>query len=334
MNPERLRQAPNISIVGSSSPVGKELRDTLESSGFPAGKISLIETEEYAGLLQEFAGEIKITQILREEVFADTDIAFFACSPEIINAYADSGSKFPDLTIDLTQTGRDGVLFLRGVSDNSLLRGPGYYVNPHPAAIALGRLLYRIQSAFRIDSASVTLLIPASERGSSAVDELQEQTVELLNFQTVESKVFGGQLAFNLLPEIETAKRLEGLVRHQLSTLLQSAVPPVALAAIQAPIFHSHGFSIFLKLKESVSSPQIATALRDGGSSVAVHEEDGLSPSPVTVVGSDVVHVARIVTDPALPGSCFLWAVTDNLRIAASNALQIAESLMFAPAPR
>jgi len=64
-----------------------------------------------------------------------------------------------------------------------------------------------------------------------------------------------------------------------------------------------------------------------------VHKEEGLSPSPVTVVGSDAVQIVRIVTNPELPSECFLWLVSDNLRIAASNALQIAESLMLTPAP-
>ena len=71
MNLERLRQAPNVAIVGSSSPVGKELKEIIESSAFPVGQLTLLETEEYAGLLQEFAGEIRITQIISPEAFAD-----------------------------------------------------------------------------------------------------------------------------------------------------------------------------------------------------------------------------------------------------------------------
>jgi aspartate-semialdehyde dehydrogenase len=331
VNPERLRQAPNIAIVGSSSPIGKELRETLDSAVFPVGRLSLVETEEYAGLLQEFAGEIRITQIISPETFQDIDIAFFACSPEIIGAYAASGSAFPDLTIDLTQTGREGILFLRGVSDASLLQGPGYYINPHPATIALGRVLARIRSAFHLESLSITILDPASERGLAGVNELQEQTVELLNFQPVESKMFGGQLAFNLLAEIETARRTETLVRQQLSKVLGEGLPPIGIAAIQAPVFHSHAFSVFLELKEKPTAEEIAASLREG-SGVTVHGEGGLSPSPVTVVGSDVVHVVRVASDPAQQGSCFLWVVSDNLRIAASNALQMAESLMLAPA--
>src|SRR5689334_11229666 len=102
MDPQRLRKAPNIAIVGSTSLLGKELREMLESRGLPIGHLALLETEEYAGLLQEFAGEIQITQVISPEVLADIDIAFFTCSPEIMRAYVGSGAKFPDLTLDLT----------------------------------------------------------------------------------------------------------------------------------------------------------------------------------------------------------------------------------------
>jgi aspartate-semialdehyde dehydrogenase len=331
VNPERLRHAPNIAIVGSSSPLGKELRDTLEGSDFPAGKIALLETEEYVGLLQEFAGEIQITQILSPEAFSDTDIAFFACSPDIMRAYASTGSPFPERTIDLTQTDRPGILFLNGVSDPALLRGAEYCLNPHPAAIALGRVLARILAVFPVESVAVTLLDPASERGAAGVDELQEQTVGLLNFQGVESKTFSGQLAFNLLAEIPTARRTEELIRRQLATVFGPGLPPIGVVAIQAPVFHSQAFSVFLKLKESPSLGQLADSLRGATNGVTVHAEDGLSPSPVTVVGSDAVHVVRLAVDSEVSGSCFLWIVADNLRLAASNALRIAESLMLAP---
>jgi len=332
VNPERLRKAPNISIVGSSSPLGKELRELIEGPEFPVGRLTLLETEEYAGLLQEFAGEIGITQIMSPESFEDTDIAFFACSPEIIKAYAATGAAFPELTIDLTQTGRAGTLFLGGVSDASQLKPQGYYVNPHPATIALGRVLGRVRNGSPIESVSVTVMEPASERGSTGIDELQEQTVGLLNFQPVEHKTFAGQLAFNVLADTRHSAPVESLVRHQLAALLGQSVPSVGIAAVQIPVFHSHAFSMFLQLKNDVSAEQLRSMLQVGGDGVIIHSEDGLTPSPVTVVGSDAVQVARIAADPVRPGAFFLWLIADNLRIAASNALQIAENLVFAPA--
>src|SRR6266571_1674953 len=212
MDAQRLRKSPNIAIVGSTSLLGKELQEMLEARGFPIGRLTLLETEEYAGLLQEFAGEIQITQVISPDAFQDIDIAFFTCSSEIMQSYVASGAKFPELTIDLTQTGQPGILFLHGISAAGMLKRKGYYINPHPAAIVLGRILSDLHNKFVVQSAAVTILQPASERGNGGVDELQEQTVNLLNFQQVENKVFGAQLAFNLLPEPATSAETESRI--------------------------------------------------------------------------------------------------------------------------
>src|SRR5437773_3184091 len=127
-----MRRPPNIAIVGSTSLLGKELQEMIESRGFPVGRLTLLETEEYAGLLQEFAGEIQITQVISPEAFDDIDIAFFTCSPEIMRAYVASGARFPDLTIDLTQAGLDGKVYLEGISNPRALKSHGYFANPHP----------------------------------------------------------------------------------------------------------------------------------------------------------------------------------------------------------
>src|SRR5438128_7096087 len=158
MNQDRLRKSPNIAIVRSTSLLGKELRQMLDDRGLPVGRLALLETEEYAGLLQEFAGDIQITQVISPKALADIDIAFFTCSPEIMQSYVASGAQFPELTIDLTQTGQTGILFLHGVSGAGVLRRKGYYVNPHPAAIVLSRVLLDLHNKFAIQSAATTVL--------------------------------------------------------------------------------------------------------------------------------------------------------------------------------
>ena len=332
MNPERLRRAPNIAIVGASSPLGKELKEVLENSAFPLGKLTQLETEEYAGLLQEFAGEIQITQILSPHVFADIDIAFFACSPEIIRSYAASGSPFPDLTVDLTQTRLDGILFMDGLSDPARLKDSRYIVTPHPAAIVIARTLSQLAKSFSVERASVTVILPASERGSTGVDELQEQTVALLNFQPFESRVFSGQLAFNLLSEAEAANQIEGRLRHQLRDLMPAPAPMPVIAAVQAPVFHSHTFSMFVTLAGRPAEEEVAHCLNESHGAIAVDSGTEGSSSPVTVVGSDAIRVGRLCADPAVAGNYFLWLVADNLRIAAHNAIRIAEAIILAPA--
>src|SRR5438552_14910220 len=236
MNQDRLRKSPNIVIVGSTSLLGKELRQMLDDRGLAVSRLALLETEEYARLLQEFAGAIRITQVISPQALDDIDIAFFTCSPEIMQSYLASGAPFPELTIDLTQTGQTGILFLHGISGAGVLRRKGYYVNPHPAAIVLGRVLSELHNKFAVQSAAVTVLEPASERGNAGVDELQEQTVNLLDFQKVENKIFRGQLAFNILPENENSSRTESQITQQLSNLLGETFPRPLLTVVQAPV--------------------------------------------------------------------------------------------------
>lgn len=325
MDPHRLRKAPNIAIVGSTSLLGKELREMLENRGLPMGRLALLETEEYAGLLQEFAGEIQITQVISPNAFDDIDIAFFTCGPVIMQAYVASGAKIPDLTIDLTQAGLDGTVYLHGISDPRVLRTERYFVNPHPAAIAIGRILAHVHGKFAIESAAVTILQPASERGNAGVDELQEQTVSLLNFQQVEHKVFSGQLAFNILPEAEASAATERRILNQLDSIFGNTFPKPALHAVQVPVFHSHAYAMFINVAnggelESHFAKNPAFTMHNSSESA----------SPVGVVGSDTIHIERVRSTAT--GSHALWAVADNLRIAASNAIQTAEQIMLAPA--
>ena len=328
MDPHRLRKSPNIAIVGSTSLLGKELREMLESRGFPMGRLDLLETEEYAGLLQEFAGEIQITQVISPAAFDDIDIAFFTCGPEIMQAYVASGARFPDLTIDLTQAGRDGTVYLHGISDQRLLRTQGYFVNPHPAAIVIGKILAHLHNTFAVESAAATILQPASERGTAGVDALQEQTISLLNFQEVEKKVFNGQLAFNILPEPEASAVTERRIIDQLDAIFGRTFPKPAIHVVQAPVFHSHAFSIFVNVL--ASREELTTHF--AASPIFAMDNLRGDPSPVSVVGSEKIHIDRLRSTAHTSTSHMLWAVADNLRIAASNAIQTAEHIMLAPA--
>jgi aspartate-semialdehyde dehydrogenase len=328
MNAQRLRKSPNIAIVGSTSLLGKELQEVIEASALPVGRLALLETEEYAGLLQEFAGEIQITQVISPSAFDDIDIAFFACSPEIMRAYIASGARFPDLTIDLTQAGNQGTVYLHGISDVRQLRPQGYFVNPHPAAIVIGRILSDLHNTFAVQSSTITLLEPASERGNAGVDELQEQTVSLLNFQQVEKKVFAGQLAFNILPEQEASAQTESRILDQLGVILGKTVPKPAITALQVPVFHSHSLAISVELLGKPSQEDLVRHLQGSGE-FSVGDSPG-GPSPVGVVGSAKIHLGRIRRAGDRLYSIF--AVADNLHIAAINAIQTAANLMLAAA--
>ncbi len=55
------------------------------------------------------------------------------------------------------------------------------------------------------------------------------------------------------------------------------------------------------------------------------------SPSQVEAAGSDDILVDSVTADPDHPTGLWIWAVADNLRLAAINAVEVAESLRQGP---
>jgi aspartate-semialdehyde dehydrogenase len=62
---------------------------------------------------------------------------------------------------------------------------------------------------------------------------------------------------------------------------------------------------------------------------VAAPDED--APSNVSVAGEGEIQIARIETDPSVANGVWIWGAVDNLRLAAVNAVQIAEELLEQP---
>ena len=93
-----------------------------------------------------------------------------------------------------------------GEGANPDLKTPAI-VPAHPAAVALALLLLRVKKVGAVVSAWATVLEPATEHGRAAMDELHQQTISLLSFQSTPKETYDAQVAFNLLPVLgEEAK--------------------------------------------------------------------------------------------------------------------------------
>jgi aspartate-semialdehyde dehydrogenase len=117
----------------------------------------------------------------------------------------------------------------------------------HPAASALGAFLMTLHQAFPIRAAVVQVLEPASERGRAGVQELHQQTMQLLSFQKLPEQVFGAQLCFNVLARLGEGapvklEVIEQRLEHHLASLLAGQVPFPSLRLLQAPVMHGSIF--------------------------------------------------------------------------------------------
>ena len=218
----------------------------------------------------------------------------------------------------------------RGHASHRAVPGTRLIVSPHPAAILISSLVLRLASRFPLERAVANVFGPVSEIGPKGIEELQKQTVNLLSFQKIPRSVFGAQLAFNLLPRLGSTQgsalaELETRIRQQLREFLSGGAPLPSVRIFQAPVFYSLALSLYVETAAPSAPEALAQALE--GKPVRLRRFSEGAPLQVEAVGSGDILVDAIAADPNHPCGAWLWAVADNLRLAAVNAVEIAESL-------
>ncbi len=358
MNPVKATNATKeghrVAVVGASSLLGKELVAILEQGKFPVSRLLTFEADEaepelpIIDLNADSSGIVEDSQIGEEEL----DFAFLTARvrelPAFLKSWHQQGPAARCLVIDVLGEGWGdagdspaagklaenlvGIPFLdRRFPVPGIHSAAGrLHVSPHPAVIVISSLLLRLGARFPLKSAVAQVFSPASDAGSRGVEELQKQTVNILSFQKIPNQVFGAQLAFNLLSRLGKSATgemaaLEARLRRQLRQYVGERVPLPALRMIQVPVFYSAGVSIYLETVERVGAEAAAAAL--AGERIKVRRAGLDAPTQVEVTGSSDILVDSISADAEHPKGLWIWAVADNLHLAAANAVELAASL-------
>ena len=315
----------------------------LNERNFPAVDVRLLDDDQTMGQLEAMGDEISFIQSVRAEQFEHVDFTFFASDEESTRASCkrarDAGSAIIDLSAVLENEPGANVRSLwvereRGQVARPELQ-PGPCVTAHPVAVTLALLLLRARKAGAIRRAVATILEPASEHGQRGMDELHQQTVNLLSFQPLPKDVFDAQVAFNMVarygqkaqPALDS---VEGRVLRHYRKIAGSDAPQPSLIVLQAPVFHGHSMAVFLEMDGVVDVPGLSLALAGDHVTTPGQEED--APSSVTSAGQGDILLS-VKSDPAQLNGVWLWAAADNLRVSALTAVECAES-MAATRPR
>ncbi len=328
-----------IAIAGASSLIGKELKEALSDSPLAAANFVLLDEERSQGQLDQVGDEITFIQALAADAFTNADFTFFCGAEDLTRQHwreaVRAGSTVLDLSGALDQeTGvlvRGPWLGMEGSAGDLLTPA---IVPAHPAALALTLLLQRLQQASPVRFAAATVLLPASELGRAAMDELHQQTVSLLSFQSLPRAIYDAQAAYNLLSGLgDEAKinlsSIEARIRRHYQSLTGGRGPALMLQAIHAPVFHGHAFLIAVELERPLEIAAVEEAL--GGEHVDLILEETDSPSNLAATGQNDVLV-RLSPEPGLRNPAeitrlWIWAASDNLRIQAQNAVDCALDL-------
>jgi aspartate-semialdehyde dehydrogenase len=324
-------------IVGAASLKGKEIAEVMNARNFPAVDVRLLDDDESLGQLEAMGDEISFIQSVRAEQFEHVDFTFFAadaeCTRKTWKRARDAGSAIIDLSAALEEEPGASVRSLwvereRGQVALPELQ-PGPCVTAHPVAVVLAILLLRARRAGAIRRAVATVFEPASEHGQRGMDELHQQTVNLLSFQPLPKEVFDAQIAFNMVarygqkaqPALDS---VEARVLRHYRKIAGDDAPQLSLILLQAPIFHGHALTVFLETENPVEVNVLAQALAGDHVTLPGASED--LPSNVSSAGQSDVLLS-LKNDPAQPNGTWLWVAADNLRLSALTAVECAESM-------
>ncbi len=321
-------------VVGASTIRGKELAEELNNSAAAAWNIRLLdEGNDTEAQLTVAGDEAVVIQPLNAEALEGADLVFFAGDPAVTREYwhrvIAGGAAIVDLTGTLEPEPRFAVRcpWLPGGAKPDLTTAG--VVAAHPAALMLAMAFDRL-AKLGLQRLSATVLEPASQAGSAGLDELHQQTVGLLSFQSVSKEVFDTQVAFNLQADLGESSQIQlrdvdATIRRHLQRLLAAeGAASVRFNVVQAPVFHGYTISALADFGRPVSVEEVRLALNGG---VIAAEDDTLPSNLAAAESGDLLVSVHADGESSTGTAHWLWMAADNLRLAARGAVAAAIEL-------
>ncbi len=327
-----------VAVVGATGAVGNEMIAVLEERDFPIETLRLFASERSEGVKLNFKGNEIAVETLKEDSFKGIDIALFSAGAERSKIWAPIAAKSGCVVIDNSSQWRmdpEVPLVVPEVNAHDLRWHKGIIANPNCSTIQMVVALKPIHDVAKIKRVVVTTFQAVSGTGKKAMDELLQQTVNLLNFKEIEIKVYPHQIAFNVFPHIDKFLP-NGYTKEEMKMVNETkkimGAPSIKVTAttVRVPVFRGHSESVNIETESKITPREVRELLAKAPGVVVIDDpEKNEYPLPIYASGKDEVFVGRIREDESIENGINMWIVSDNLRKgAALNAVQIAEELI------
>ena len=329
-----------VAILGATGAVGQETLEILEERKFPLASLRLFASKRSAGEVMTCQDKEWIVEELTESSsFEGVDLAFISATDAISKDYGQRLGAAGIVVIDDSAVFRmdDQVpLVVPEVNAAALRSMPRGIVSiPNCTTTPLVMALKPLHDAVGVKRVVVTTFQSVSGTGSAAMDELMEQTKDLLAFRDIKTEIYPYQIAFNLLPHIGSFTdggdcSEEVKIAKETRKILNAPGLRVTATTVRVPVLRCHSEAINVELERPLKANEARAALA-AMPGVIVYDDPlkKLYPMPLDAAGKDEVYIGRVREDESIMNGLNLWVVSDNLRKgAALNAIQIAECLV------
>lgn len=336
----------NVVIVGATGAVGVEMIRCLEELDFPVGELRLVASERSAGkVVKTKFGEITL-EVLNEKAFEGMDIALFSAGSDLSKEWRERVVAARCLMIDNSSAFRydnDVPVVIPEVNSEAAFQHNGVIANPNCTTAIAAMALWPLHKAFGLRKVFVSTYQATSGAGAKGMQELIDQTGEVLqkcagNFENfgecqVTPKAFVHQIAFNLIPQIDKFQE-NGYTKEEMKVVWETrkifGVQDLAVSctAVRIPTLRAHSESIVIET-EKIISADVARKVLIEAHGVEVVDDPAASryPMPINASGKFDVEVGRIRRNLVFGehGLEFFVCGDQLLRGAALNAVEIAK---------
>jgi aspartate-semialdehyde dehydrogenase len=332
-----------IAVVGVTSLIGEAVIDELRARKMAFAELHALDDERNVG--RPVSGEegaaaaLPVGDVAAFD-FSRVELAFFCGRAALSERYAEAAAAHA-WVIDGSSAFRaraDVPLVAADVNPAALdsVGRCGLIALPGSASVALATALAPLHALAGLERVEVATYQAVSGSGRGAMDELAGETVAMLSGKKAKGRAFGRQIAFNVIPQVDTLDE-DGVSREERRLWEESKrvldLPQLAInaTAVRVPVFFGHSLAVHASFSRPVSVADAAAVLQRGtGISLIEPQSSAEFPTPATLATApDRVYVGRLRADLTRDRALNFWVVADNVRkCAAHNAVSVAHILV------
>jgi aspartate-semialdehyde dehydrogenase len=332
-----------IAVVGVTSLIGEAVIDELRARKMAFAELHALDDERNVG--RPLSGEegaaaaLPVGDVAAFD-FSRVELAFFCGRAALSERYAEAAAAHAWVI--------DGSAAFRARADVPLVAADvnpaaldsvgrrGLIALPGSASVALATALAPLHALAGLERVEVATYQAVSGSGRGAMDELAGETVAMLSGKKAKGRAFGRQIAFNVIPQVDTLDE-DGVSREERRLWEESKrvldLPQLAInaTAVRVPVFFGHSLAVHAYFSRPVSVADAAAVLQRGtGISLIEPQSSAEFPTPATLATApDRVYVGRLRPDLTRDRALNFWVVADNVRkCAAHNAVSVAHILV------
>jgi aspartate-semialdehyde dehydrogenase len=326
-----------VAVVGATGAVGRAMRSILAERSFPVKEMVALATAKSAGTRLDYRGTEVVCRELTAESFKGIDLALFSAGGGTSLTFAPIARDAGCVVVDNSSAWRmdpDVPLVVPEVNPDDVDRHKGIIANPNCSTIQMVVVMKPLHDESRITRVIVSTYQAVSGTGAKAINELVQQTGQVLAGEDPEIVVYPHQIAFNCLPHIDVfledgyTKEERKMVDETRKIMGDDSIA-VSATCVRVPVQNGHSEAVNLEFARPLSVERAQELLATApGVKLMDDTANKIYPMPIVASGTDDTYVGRIRRDPTVENGLNLWVVADNLRKgAALNAVQIAELL-------